>query len=74
MSETHIHVLYYNARSLLPKLSATLTLEQPHIVCVVETWLSPDIAGNELQMCGYQQATGDFDVVFFYTFVIIRPI
>lgn len=57
VSETQLHVLYYNARSLLPKLDelrATVTLEQPHIVCVVETWLSPDITDNELQISGYQ--------------------
>ena len=57
MSGTHLHILYYNARSLLSKLDelrATVTLEQPHIVCIVETWLSPDIADNELQICGYQ--------------------
>ena len=57
VSETQLHVLYYNARSLLPKLDelcTTVTLEQPHIVCVVETWLSPDITDNELQISGYQ--------------------
>ena len=57
MSGSHLHILYYNARSLLSKLDklrATVTLEQPHIVCIVETWLSPVIADNELQICGYQ--------------------
>ena len=57
VSRTHLHILYYNARSLLSKLDelrATVALEQPHIVCIVEAWLSPDIADNKLQICGYQ--------------------
>ena len=57
VSETQLHVLYYNARRLLPKLNelcTTVTLEQPHIMCVLKTWLSPDITDNELQISGYQ--------------------
>ena len=42
-------ILYYNARSLFPKidkLTALCMLHNPGIVCVVETWLSPDMAAH----------------------------
>ena len=50
-------ILYYNARSLFPKideLTALCTLHNPGIVCVVETWLSPDMADSELSLPNYQ--------------------
>ena len=50
-------ILYYNARSLFSKideLSALCTLHNPGIICVVETWLSLDIADSELSIPNYQ--------------------
>ena len=38
-------VLYYNARSLLPKfdeLSIIMNTLKPHIICIVESWLSSE--------------------------------
>ena len=53
----HLHILYYNARSIVSKLDelhAIVQIKQPHIVCIVETWLPSDIMDNELQLPGYQ--------------------
>ena len=50
-------ILYYNARSLYPKLDelrAQLLIQKPHLICIVETWLSDDIADNELALHDYQ--------------------
>ena len=49
-------MFYFNARSILPKLdelSAICSLYSPHIVAVVETWLSHDILDSELVLPGY---------------------
>ena len=49
-----IRILYYNARSLLPKFDNLLLkicvnahIYRPHIICVVETWLSDEISNTE---------------------------
>ena len=50
-------ILYYNARSLFPKideLTTLCTLHNPGIVCVVETWLSSDMGDSELSIPNYQ--------------------
>ena len=42
-----LSVMYYNARSLFPKiddLRANVMSHKPDVVCNVETWLSGDIA------------------------------
>ena len=31
-----------------------MLIRQPHIVCIVETWLSPDVSDKELNLPGYQ--------------------
>lgn len=52
-----LNILYYNARSLLPKmdeLRVLVDMQQPHIVSIVETWLSSEISDNELFLQGYQ--------------------
>ena len=52
-----LSVLYYNARSLFPKLDdlrANVMLQKPHVVCIVETWLSEDITNHEISLSGYQ--------------------
>ena len=57
-SEKQLHIiLYYNARSVLSKmdeLHATMLTQHPHIVCMVEIWLSSDISDNKLQISDYQ--------------------
>ena len=44
-------VLYYNARSLLPKLDdlrAACLVHSPDIICITETWLDETISNHEL--------------------------
>ena len=50
-------ILYFNARSLLPKLDELRTVCLTHlfdIITVVETWLSADILDNGLYIPGYR--------------------
>ena len=50
-------VLYYNARSILPKLDelqANVLLQKPDIICIIETWLSEDVMDDELLLPDYQ--------------------
>ena len=50
-------VLYYNARSLLPKLDELRVCalsQKPDIICIVETWLSEDVTNNEILLPDYQ--------------------
>ena len=52
-----LNILYYNARSILPKLdhlSLSVKLYEPHIICITKSWLSKDISGDELSLPGYQ--------------------
>ena len=52
-----LNIMYFNAQSLLPKmdkLRALVDSQNPHIVCIVETWLSNDISDNEVSLEGYQ--------------------
>ena len=52
-----LNIVYYNARSLHPKmdeLRAFVDIHQPHIICIVETWLCEDISDNEIGLHGYQ--------------------
>ena len=47
-------IMYYNARSLIPKydeLSVTMEAHNPDVICIVETWLSVDVLDSEI---GYQ--------------------
>ena len=49
--------MYYNARSLIPKidvLRANVLHHKPDLVCIVESWLSPDITNNEILLHNYQ--------------------
>ena len=51
-----ITLLYYNARSLYPKLDtlkAECLLHKPYIVCITESWLSDYISNHELHIPGY---------------------
>ena len=50
-------VLYYNARSILPKLEelrACVLFQKPDLVCIVESWLSEDVTDNEILLHDYQ--------------------
>ena len=50
-------ILYFNARSLVPKLDnlfLSVVTHQPHIICIVETWLSSEIDSVEVDIPGYQ--------------------
>ena len=51
-----LSILYYNARSILPKidaLRAEVFIRKPFIICIVESWLSHDISDDELFITGY---------------------
>ena len=55
--KNNLHILYYNARSLLPKfddLMLSVINLHPHIICIVETWLSSDIIDHEIYIPGFQ--------------------
>ena len=59
-----LKLLYYNARSLLPKkdeLKGLHEVESPDVICIVETWLSDSISDNELALSGYQCVRCDRD-------------
>ena len=59
-----INILYYNARSLLPKideLRLVCEIAKADIICVVETWLNSDIANDELWLPNYQLHRRDRD-------------
>ena len=48
-----LSILYYNARSILPKLgnsTAICCASNPDIVCRVESWLSGDISDDEISL------------------------
>ena len=49
--------MYFNARSIFPKidhLRAEAVARNPLIICIVESWLSPDISDDEISINGYQ--------------------
>ena len=57
-----LSVIYYNARSLIPKideLRAIAEAKHPDIICIVESWLSNEIQDNELVISNYQLARLD---------------
>ena len=52
----HFSVLYFNARSILPKidfLRVLCSMYKPDCICIVESWLSSDILDSELCIHGY---------------------
>ena len=56
--------MYYNARSLLPKLDelkCKVVTESPDVICIVETWLSSEILDNEIAISDYQIFRRDRD-------------
>ena len=49
-------IYYFNVRSLLPKidnLRILCSLYSPDLVCVVESWLGPDISNSEISIPSY---------------------
>ena len=49
--------MYFNARSILPKLDELRLIcydHVPHIVCIVETWLDDTVTNCELSIPNYQ--------------------
>ena len=51
-----LKIFYFNARSLLPKLDELRLLticHSPDVICIVESWLAPDILDSELTLPGY---------------------
>ena len=54
--DKQLHITYFNARSLSPKideLRIVCELEKPLIVCITETWLCDDITTLECSISGY---------------------
>ena len=59
-----IHILYYNARSLMFKVDELRIVSEaakPEIICVVETWLDNDVSNHELSLCNYELFRRDRD-------------
>ena len=48
-----LSILYFNARSLLPKIDELRALVQPYVICIVETWLDESIQDVELSVKNY---------------------
>ena len=49
-------ILYYNARSLIPKLDelcAIVEAHNPDVISIVESWLCADIHNNEISIPDY---------------------
>lgn len=54
-SGKNLCILYFNARSIVPKLDelcVVVETNNPDIVCIVETWLSSDILESEVALPG----------------------
>ena len=52
-----LELLYFNARSIVPKLDELLTLvqcEHPDVICIVESWLNSDILDSEICIPRYK--------------------
>ena len=49
--------VYFNVRSLLPTFDNLLSLvhvHNPHIICIVESWLSPEVSDTEICVPHFQ--------------------
>ena len=50
-------VLYFNARSIIPKFDALCSeveIHKPDLICITETWLSEEVSDSEIALAGYQ--------------------
>ena len=58
MTKQYLSILYFNARSIIPKCDELRILCEVHkpddVVCITESWLSSDINNTELHISGYQ--------------------
>ena len=57
-------ILYFNARSVFPKLDELVSLvdiHTPDIICIVESWLDKDIADSEISIADYASLRLDRD-------------
>ena len=53
---TVLIILYFNARSLCPKLDELIILTEdrnPDVICITETWLSQEISSKAISISGY---------------------
>ena len=51
-----LNILYFNVRSLIPKidnLRILCSLYSPDVICVVESWLDSDVIDSEVSIQGY---------------------
>ena len=56
LSQSSLSILYFNVRSMLSNLSSltsSVLLSNPDIVCITDTWLSPDILSSEVGIPGF---------------------
>jgi len=56
-SNSNLKILYFNARSLLPKFDELLLLtdfHRPDVICITESWLCLDILDSEISIPGFQ--------------------
>ena len=77
-----LKILYFNARSLLPKLDELVLIvhtQAPDVICITESWLCPEFQESEVSIPGYQLLRLDRDrhgggVVMFilYKFLVKR--
>ena len=60
----NIRLLYYNTRSIVRKVDewiAICLLQNPDIVCVVETWLDSDVQNTKISIPNYELVRLDRD-------------
>ena len=78
-----VNILYFNARSLLPKidnLRGLCSLYFPDIICVVETWLHKDILDPEISIQGFsivrldRASHGGGVIIYFKSLFICSPL
>ena len=56
LSQSSLSILYFNVRSMLSNLSSltsSVLLSNPDIVCITDTWLSPDILSSDIGIPGF---------------------
>ena len=56
LSHSSLSILYFNVRSMLSNLSSltsSVLLSNPDIVCITDTWLSPDILSSDVGISGF---------------------
>ena len=61
-SNSNLKILYFNARSLLPKFDKLLLLTDSHcsdVICIAESWLCLDILDSKISIPGYQSMRMD---------------